>query len=205
VIENLIKFLPSIVKFIAPKNLKKLKYNFKTRTDFISIIVSSDNELLSKIIETFDSFGFLNIYLIQKEDISNSIEENFKWLEFKKFEDYQECCERVREDGYKICFINSSNDSGNSEMGKFELKEKIAIFIDSKKNLENLFFKNKSDYILNLQTYGFIEELSDLSKYSIVFYEFRKKLELAGLCDSARPPKQKIFNNWIKFTKKEGR
>ncbi|MCX7648713.1 MAG: hypothetical protein N2Z60_08885, partial [Elusimicrobiales bacterium] len=61
-IESFIKGITALSKFLAPKRLKKITYNIKERTDFVTVVLDDIYQIhnASAVLRSCDAFGILD-------------------------------------------------------------------------------------------------------------------------------------------------
>ncbi len=205
-IESFIKGIAALSKFLAPRRLKKITYNIKERTDFITVVLDDIYQIhnASAVLRSCDAFGILDVYVVENKNkfqpakgISNSAD---KWLNIKKFSNYDECYKELKDNDYKIC-VTVPPSENSVFLDDFEIKEKIAIVIGSEVSGVSDFFKEKADMFLSIKMRGFVESLNLSVSTGIILYEFRKKLENSNIDWRLSPVKKsKTIYKWFKKT-----
>ena len=203
--EDFIKNFVNFINFISPRRIQRIRKVLDKKSDFICIVLDNINQPhnVSAVLRSFEALGFINVYVVEKnasfkpvKGISNSAE---KWLVIKKFKDYNECYDELKNKGYRICVTVPYDETKNTTTpAEVSLTEKIAIIIGNEIEGVSNFFKEKADIFMSIKTYGFVESLNLSVACGIIIYELRKRIEESDrkfYLDSIS--KSKIFSKWI--------
>lgn len=203
-IEKILNGISFFARFLNPSRLRTLSLKIKNRTDFITIVVDDiyQPHNASAVLRSCDAFGIVDVYVVEQKGrfeivkgISNSAE---KWLNIKRFKDYESCYKELRENNYKIC-VSSQFSRNSISLYDFKVREKLAIVIGSEMKGVSDFFKERADYFLTIPMKGFVESLNLSVAAGIILYELRKKLEESDIDYTLSPIlKSRLFYNWVK-------
>jgi len=204
-IEGFIKNFVDFINFLSPRRISRIKKVLDNKSDFVALVLDDINQPhnASAVLRSFEAFGFINVYVVEKKakfmpvkGISNSAE---KWLIIKKFKDYEECYNKLKKEGYRICVtVPYEKEKNIVTPQSISLDKKIAIVIGNEMDGVGDFFKGKADLFMSIKTVGFVESLNLSVACGIIMYELRKKLEEGNVNFYLSPfKKTEIFSKWL--------
>ena len=215
-LEKFINDLVSVVNFLSPRRIQRIKKILNNKTDYVAVVLDDINQPhnATAVLRSFEAFGFLNVYVVEKRSIfkpvkgiSNSAE---KWIFIKRFKDYDECYQELKKNGYKLCITTPYDENKKTITPEnFSFDSKLAVVIGNEVEGVSEYFKERADIFMSIKTYGFVESLNLSVACGIIMYELRKKLENEKIDFRLNQLKKaEIFSKWIyksiSFTKLKG-
>lgn len=204
---NIQEQIDYLKNFVTPKRFERLVSVLQNRTRYITIVLEDifQGHNASAVLRSCDCFGIQDIHCIENRNKFKPNDEvamgSEKWLSVFKYNNTEECFEKLRKDGYKI--LSTSPHKKAKKIQEIQLNKPIAlVFGAEKEGLTEYALQNADEWVY-IPMYGFTESFNVSVSAALCMYELTNRLFHSHIpYHLTEKEKQEILLEWLKNSTK---